>query len=475
MKTLLINPYVPQEVIYGKSAKGLGAVLPPLGIFYIASYMKEVGKGEITLLDACALKKSPEDILEVISANAFDCVGLSSTTLAYPYAVEIAALIKERFPKMTLLLGGPHAQGASDTILKENGNIFDYVCYGDGEFAFESLYEHFNGTKDKADLKGWKYLENNQIITASPTAVPENLDVFGHPINVVPPELVPLYHEKAIAYKQLPMFSLMASRGCPFQCTFCSTPEKFKNLYQKKVRFHSIDWICEELKILSEKYGVKEVIFVDDTFNLDKKRVIEFCERKIRDGNEIVWSCNFEANIVDYEIMVKMKESGCWAIMVGGESGSDRVLKFIKKGVTAAQLTEVGELANKLGICSRVSFILGLPSDTEESIRETLEFVRKSDFHFPYFQLYVPLPGTIMYEQLNDYGKVINLDAKNISACQVNYLPHGVSHELLFNLYKNAHKKTYLRWKFVLNHLQFIRSFSDLKRYFSGLLSLLNL
>jgi len=316
-------------------------------------------------------------------------------------------------------------------------------------------------------------LENNEIKITPPAYVPDNLDVFGHPSEILSEIPISLYHEKVLAYKILPIFSIMASRGCPYSCTFCSTPRKFKNLYKNKMKYHSIDWIITELKIL-QKYGVREVNFVDDTFNTKRDRIIEFCEAKIKNNIDIIWSCNFEVNIADREMMEMMKKAGCWEIAIGGESGSDSILQFTKKGVTKKRLQFVGNLANELGIVSRVSFIIGLPSDTKETIKETINLIINSNFHLPYFALYMPLPGTEMFEQLSEYGKIIKKDAKKMSASSVNYIPHGLTEEYLLHTYNQAYRKVYLRWKMVRNHLQFIRSIKDIRRYLKCLKVLIN-
>jgi len=321
-------------------------------------------------------------------------------------------------------------------------------------------------------LRGWKYLDNGTVVTTPPAHIPDDLDMFGHPADVLHPEWVPLYHEKILAYKRLPMFSIMSSRGCPFQCTFCTTPRKFKQMYQQRVRFHSIPWIIEELRLLAERFNIREINFWDDTFNVKRERVLEFCRAKIDSKLDVIWSCNFEANIADIDMMKAMKNADCWSIMVGGESGSDRVLSYIKKGVTVKQLRQVGKWANEVGLVSRVSFIIGLPTDTKETIQETIDFVKDQDFHFPYFQLYVPLPGTEMYEDLPRHGTFVKKDASVISASQVNYLPHGLSETFLLEAYRRAFREAYLRWKMIKNHIQFIRSLSDLRRYWQGLRSL---
>ncbi|MBI4667801.1 MAG: cobalamin B12-binding domain-containing protein [Elusimicrobia bacterium] len=449
MRALLVNPHVPLEAIYGKSVEELGAVLPQLGIFYLASYLNKKNKHEVEILDANALKMSADALVRHVSNGRYGCVGFTSTTLAYAYAIEAAEQIKKAHPKTTLIIGGAHAQGDSDNILKNHPGLFDYVCYGEGEYAFESLLDYLDGTIKEDDLIGWKYLQGNAVKTSPPAPIPDNLDLFGHPAELLPKEWVNLYHEKIFAYKKLPMFGVMSSRGCPFQCMFCSTPRKFANLYQRRMRYHSVPWICDELQILENRFGVQEVIFLDDTFNLNKKRVLDFCQMKMERGIKLIWSCNFEANIADHEMMKTMKEAGCW-------------------------LKLVGKLANQVGIVSRVSCILGFPNDTRQTIEDTVKLIRESDFHFPYFQLYIPLPGTEMYELLPKYGKVVNTDTKKRSASNVNYIPRGLTAEYLLDVYKKAFKASYFRFRMVRNHIKFIRSFKDVKHYYRGLRLLAN-
>ncbi len=469
MKSLLINPYVPLEVVYGESMQDFGAVLPPLGIFYLASYLKTQHKHDVDVLDANALQMGTEGVLTFVQHGNFACVGFTATTLAYPYAVEYAKCVKQKLADITLIIGGVHAQSDPDGIFADNPGLFDFVCYGEGEFAYEALLDYLDHMISKEALIGWKYEEGDKIVTTPPTPMPDNLDEFGHPAEVLPKEWVPLYREKINAYKELPMFAIMSSRGCPFQCTFCSSPRKFKYLYNKRVKYHSIDWIIEELSLLENTCGIREVIFVDDTFNLRRERVLKFCEAKIAHNICMSWSCNFEAHIADKEMLKQMKKARCWAIMVGGESGSDQILQFIKKGARSEHLRNLGKWANEAGIVSRMSFIFGLPTDTEETINETISFIAQSDFHFPYFQLYIPFPGTEMFDQLESYGTLVAKDAKRLSAGEVNYIPFGLTEEFLLEAPKRAYRASYLRWRMIKNHLQFIRSIEDIKRYMKGL------
>lgn len=473
MNILLVNPYVPIEVVYGPHGEQIGAVLPPLGILYLKAYLHHNQRHHVDVLDANALRMDAEAVHAYCHTRHFDCVGFSATTLAYPYAVDSARILRTASPALTLIIGGAHAQGDAEGVLADNPGVFDFVCYSEGEFALESLLEYLEQQIPESSLQGWIYLKNGVLFRTPMPQVPENLDIFGHPAEFIPTEWVHLYHEKILAYRELPMFAVMSSRGCPFQCTFCSTPSKFKTLYQGRMRYHSIDWLLDELKLLEEKHGVKEVNIVDDTFNVDRTRALEFSRRKSHAGIRMSWACNFEANIADPELITAMKDAGCWSIMVGGESGSNRMLQFMHKGVTAEKLLQVSHWAHEIGIVTRVSFIVGLPTETLESIAETIEFIKNSDIHFPYFQLYVPLPGSVMYEQLGRHGTIIVKDPRQRSASKVNYVPDGMSERELMAAYQTIFKKVYFRWRMVRNHIRFLRSMNDVFRYWKGFTALL--
>lgn len=473
MNVLLVNPYVPIDIVYGRHGEQIGAVLPPLGILYLKAYLQKRTPHQIEVLDANALRMNASSIAEYCAARSYECVGFSATTLGYPYAADAARLLRATYPSMKLIIGGAHAQGDPAGILNDPPGLFDFVCHSEGEFSLELLLKYFDGQIQEDELLGWTCRKGENIVTMKSPPVPENLDLFGHPAEVIPHEWVHLYHEKVLAYRELPMFAVMSSRGCPFQCTFCSTPSKFKSLYQGKMRYHSVDWLLEELRILEERHGVKEVNIVDDTFNVDRERVLEFSRRKMDSGLRMSWACNFEANIADFELIKAIKDAGCWTIMIGGESGSNRMLSFMRKGVTAEQLVKVCQWADEIGIVTRVSFILGLPTETTESINETIRLLCSTNIHFPYFQLYVPLPGSIMYDQLEQYGRILVKDPRQRSASRVNYLPDSISEKELENAYKSIFKKVYFRWRMVRNHLKFIRSWNDIHRYYKGFTALL--
>ena len=453
------------EVIYGSAARGAGAILPPLGILYLASYLKSVGREGVEVLDANVLEWGPDQVMERVKASKPRLVGLTATTLGFPYAVDVARAVRAFDPTITLVLGGPHAKGAKAEVFRTDPGVFDYLCYGEGELAFRSLLDFLDGKVPESELKGFLYPKDGQVVTSPEAVTPLDLDPFGHPSEFVDPEWVPRYHEKVMAYKFRPMFAVYASRGCPFHCTFCSSPNEFKEIFGRRMRLHSIRWMIDEIRILQERFGVKEVIFVDDTFNLQRKRVMEFSEALLKENVRLSWTCNFEAHIADRTLLSTMRKAGCWGIMIGAESGDPRILKDLKKGITVEDLSQLGEWCEEAGIASRPSFILGTPTDTRESVLKTIDFAVNGRFHFPYFQLYVPIPGTEMFSILAQHGHVLVKDRKEMAAAQVNYVPEGLDPEFLAKAFREAHLKSYLNFRMFRRHLKLIRDGRDLARY----------
>ena len=475
LRTLLISPHVPLSVTYGSLAKGVGAVLPPLGILYLASHLKGLGYTEIEVLDANVLKWEADRVLSHVGLFRPNIVGLTATTLGFPYAVEVAQQVRQFDPTITIVLGGPHAKGAKEQIFDSDPGLFDFICYGEGEIAFQTLIDYLAKKHSEEELRGVLYLKQGKLVTAPPAITPLSLDAFGHPSEWVDPAWVPQYHEKVMAYKFRPMFALYTSRGCPFKCTFCSSPSEFSDIFNKRMRYHSIEWILEEIRILQRRFGVREIIFVDDTFNLKRSRVMDFCKALIAANLDLLWTCNFEVHITDRELLQTMKQAGCWGIMIGAESGDPQVLKDLKKGITLEELSQTAKWCNELGLASRPSFILGTPTDTRESIERTIDFASKQPFHFPYFQLYVPIPGTEMFKHLSEQGKLLIKDRKQMAAAQVNYVPNGLDFSFLASSFRKAHLRSYINFRMILRHFRLIKTWNDVYRYFLAAQSLLRM
>jgi len=200
-------------------------------------------------------------------------------------------------------------------------------------------------------------------------------------------------------------FSMITSRGCPGRCKFCDT----HIVWTRKYRARSPTNVVDEIEQLHDRYNIGFMVFVDDTFIVNKKRAIEICNQIIERGIDIKWECAGRVNLVNKEILAKMKEAGCNTIYYGIESGSQEVLDYINKGITLEQAKNAIKITKKAGIGTSAFFMIGFPSETEEDVKKTIEFNKRLplDEHDT-FSILTPFPGTELYKIMKDEGLLLN-------------------------------------------------------------------
>jgi len=462
MAIVLVNPLVDKAKIYGRYHK-LGGALPPLGLAYIAAVLLKNGH-EVKIIDANVLGLSDDAVVSQVKSLDPDMIGLTATTLSHFSATELALAFKESGIGCPIVLGGPHVLGMEHESLREP--CFDYAISGEGE---QTMLELANAVLKHAPVEAIKGLvhRNGSTITYNGDRGPiPDLDQLPFPARHLLPDLN-LYRPKAISYKRLPSTHLFTSRGCPYKCIFCRTA------FGRDVRFHNYQYTIAEIQHLISDFGIKEFIINDDTFILDRTRVLAFCQ-SIKEMNiDITWSCNIRANLVDRELLIKMKEAGCWEVAIGLESGNQQILNSLKKGITLEQGRKACQLAYEAGLYVRPSFILGSPGETHETIEQTIDFAKSLPVHYPTFSLMTPFPGTEIWERADEWGV---FDRQNLSKLSLSttasFVPHGLSAAYLEQCIKLAYKRTYFRPSMVARHLSKIRSFSDIHKLLRGAVAL---
>ncbi|HHT9145835.1 MAG TPA: B12-binding domain-containing radical SAM protein, partial [Candidatus Wunengus sp. YC61] len=282
-------------------------------------------------------------------------------------------------------------------------------------------------------------------------------------INILPfpaYHLMPMdkYHTALGSAKRVPAMSIFATRGCPGRCTFC-----YSGTLGKKIRQRSPENIVEEIELLMNKYKIREVSFYDDTFSAFKNNVIMFCELIRKKNIDLTWSCMSRIDYVNEEVLKEMKASGCHQICYGVESADENVLRNIKKRISLEKVKMAVETTKKAGIDVRLSFMLGNPGDTIESIEKTIKFAIDLDPDLLQFNITTPYPGTEMFAwaKNNGYLKTEDWSKYDLYNC-VMELP-TVSSQDVERYYKIAYKRFFLRPKFIMKRLLKIRSFYDVK------------
>jgi anaerobic magnesium-protoporphyrin IX monomethyl ester cyclase len=281
-----------------------------------------------------------------------------------------------------------------------------------------------------------------------------------------------VYRPPATKYRRLPTFSVITSRGCPFTCSFCCNV-----VHGRKLRQRSVANVMQELYLLRDSYGATGIIFQDSSLCQNRKWMYDLCDAMIASGINLEWSCLSRVEQVDYQLLARMKQAGCWQISYGIESGNQKTLDFLRKNNTLVQIEAAVAVAHKAGIQVRATYMLAVPGETREDILNTIRFAKKLGTMFASFQVTVPLPGTPLYE---DASGIKGITPQSLCWEDYNffnkempfYIPEGMSREELIGLCEKTWISYYLSLRVILRHVSSIRSFADIPKYFAGIVGL---
>ena len=422
MKVLLINP--PQ--IFSKYQVATG-IVPPLGPAYLASFLLH-NNIDVELIDA--LGEEPEKVTQFkgdvfLRGISFSdicsrvhkdtkLIGVSNLfSFAFPAVVELIEALKETHANIPIVLGGAHPTHLAEYTL--SCTLADYVITGEGEIPLLELTKYLDGEILVDEVPSLVYKDLNQKIRSTSKAPRiQNLDSINIPFPAR--DMLPI--EKYIGEQEAHgstndrWTTILSSRGCPYGCTFCDS---------RKTQFiaRTAEDVVDEIELCIDKFGIREFHFEDDNMTVKKSRLIGICDEIINRKLDIKWQTpnGIRASVTDEEMLLKMKESGCTHITLAPESGSERVLnEIILKGrdFSLDQLIDLGSLAHKLNIKCAAYFILGLPGETVEDLKQTIKYANKlarKGVDEVAFGLFIPLPGTPLWDEVvKKYGQPDFLD-----------------------------------------------------------------
>ena len=321
------------------------------------------------------------EVKENIERHFPDIIGITMLTGTYKSAENIGRIAKELNKDIKVVVGGTHPTVLPEETIKNE--YFDYVVRGEGEYTFLN----FVNDTGVEDIPGLTYINKGEEIVNNPDReFIEDLDSIPFPSR-------DLYLNDT---RYMDYGYIMTGRGCPFECTFCAS----KKVWKGHVRFRSPENVVEEVKHVHDEYGTKFFCFVDDTFTLNKKRTKRICELLVESDLDISWICDTRVDTIDEELLWLMKESGCARVKIGVESGSERILKKVKKKITKKQVRDSVSLIKKVGIGLTIYLMIGFPTETEEETRETLDFARELDPTYYSLSILAPYPGTETYDDV---------------------------------------------------------------------------
>jgi anaerobic magnesium-protoporphyrin IX monomethyl ester cyclase len=388
---LLIHPLYGQETQQRIFQPGVEA---PISLAYLSAYMERTGI-ENDILDLRIAKRPIPVLRNKIDAKQPLAVGITASTAAIENAASIARSVKAMNPEIFTIIGGWHASALPEETLKTYPQ-FDFLVHGEGEFALEQLVRSLANGKTVENLKGLAYRTNGTVQINPRAELISNLDEIPFPARHKMP--MAKYHPNPATrnYVRLPTTGILVGRGCPYHCLFC-----YKGVWGSRVRFRSVESVLEELEICIERHGIRDFRFYDDTLTFPRWDLKKFCEELIDRKLNISWNCWSRVNSVDEDKLRLMKAAGCYHIKYGIEFGTEKALRIARKGATLEQARQAIADAKKVGLECKGSFILGIPGETLEDCRQTIEFALDVAPHFATFYAFDPIPGSPFYQQLN--------------------------------------------------------------------------
>ena len=378
LKILLIYPYWLE-----KRADTLDIAVPPIGMYYIGAVLKQ-NKYDVEILNWSRINETPDEIEKVLIEKKPDVIGFSILQANRWGGVEIAGIAKKIFPDVKIVFGGVAPTFLWKHFLTHFPEI-DVVVMGEGEYTFFHLVKFFENDKEHKleDIRGIAYRKNGEIVRTESAEPIHDLDQLPVPA-------------KYFEYRHLTL-----TRGCPGKCTFCGSPK----FWGPKVRFHSVNYFIDELERLYNK-GIRFFYFSDDTFSVDKRRVIEICKKILKKRLHITWVAISRVNTMNEEILYWMRTAGCIQISYGVESGSEKIRRFLNKKITTDKIEYAFAMTIKYGILPRAYFIYGCPGEDLDTIQETIELIKEIKPLVIHFFVLSLFPGTRLYE---DYQKKMKI------------------------------------------------------------------
>jgi len=379
---------------------------PPMGLVYLGTVLERAGY-EVMVVDS--FPGFNETNIEKVCAFNPDLIGISVLTTGHQIASKYTKILKDRLRDTLLCWGGVHPTSIPFDILASEKEV-DFVVVGEGE---ETILEVCNtlasstGGRGLLDIKGVVFRDNGKIIDNGKREFVPDLDSLPIPNRgllrtpryswyMSPPGIIRGQFLEGIT-------TIYTSRGCPYNCIFCCSHETAG----RKLRQRSVENVLEEIRYLWKDYSIKGLYFNDDTFGLDKDWTDEFCAALRKEKYKLVWGCQTRAHLVDKKFLSALKSAGCIQVDIGCESGSNKVLRNLQKGVTVEQIINAFQCAKEVGIDTYATFILGSPGETLGDVKKT-EKVAKMINSRVNFLLMVPYPGSKMFEMAKENGWLID-------------------------------------------------------------------
>jgi len=373
--------------------------MPPLGLAYIAASLREAGH-DIKVVDLNGDRGNGVSyLMNLLSNESFGMIGISSIITQYKRVKELGKLIKSVVPHTPLIFGGPGPTSIPELYLKNCSA--DIVCMGEGEEAVKEIADYIQNKMSLESCKGiiFKKQDGSYVNTGKRSQI-KDINTIKFPAWEMFYTIKVYLENYLFKHGRKKGMSILSTRGCPGECNYCMCN------FGRMLRMRTAENIFSEIETLVRNYDIEHVHFIDDTFITTVKRVREISDFFKNEFRSLTWSANVRVNFVKPEVLKIMADSNCVSLAYGIESGSPTVLDYMKKGFTAEQASNAIKWTREAGISMTTYFMIGMPCETKETVRETTDFCKQNLVGGEFFFV-TPIPGAELYEYAKE-NKIIN-------------------------------------------------------------------
>lgn len=446
-------------------------VHPPLGLAYIASTLREAG-AEVVVIDAAAERLDMKNVLNRVSLFSPDLVGITTNISLAEAAVRTARTLRTAFPSMTLVMGGPWAAVERKRLIQND--VVDVVVVGEGERTMVDLARVLKESSELSSVEGIAYKDpRGEVRENHRRDVIKNLNTIPFPAW----DLFPPNRKYNFVHRRSPFYPIMTSRGCPFDCIHCT-----KIIQGYSYRARDVENVIEEIRYLVRRFNAREILIVDDCFNLDPKRAEAIFDAILREGFDLAinFSNGIRADRFNTRLASKFKNAGVYTVSFGIESGNQDIVKKIGKKLDLKEVVKSVRLARKHGILTKGFFIIGHPFDTYDTMMESASFARLLDLDLPHFFKSIPFPGTKMHEMIREHGKMRRVEGgkrteyyRAYTVKTANFDIWDLKAEDIERAFVNSYRMFYLRPLKLLRIIVKLKSFSELAWLFVSFMKII--
>lgn len=459
-KVILLSP--PYLDTYGDFKNAAGRYFP-LGLGYIASYLIKYGCHEVQIYEPEAQGLTIRSITKIIETFDPDIVGITCSTANFTRAIELAKLCR-RNSKAKIILGGVHVSAIPEFVMSENAEWIDCVVVGEGEVTMLELAEAYLRNSGLESIKGIVYKRQGKIIHNESRPYIKDLDTIPFPARQLIPQHLFFPNMHNARYRNCS--TILTSRGCPFNCSFCAA----RIVSGKQYRMHSAEYVLDEMQMLKKDYKVKQLLITDDTFTMDHPRLEKICEGMISKKLNLKWFCFAQVSTVNRQILSLMKKAGCYSIGFGLESSNLEILKRMGKPISTSMAKEIVKTANQIGFKTQTFYIVGSPGETRTQMLDTMKFSREVGSTLAFYNMLVPFPGTKEFSYFFSSAPLKDINWEKFVAIGEDCVIKNseVSGEEIERIISKANVLYYANLPRFLHLLFHIRTFYELINYLRG-------